>query len=203
MIKSTSPKKRPYWHVDAKWLTGIILVVLLNITFISFLLVQITSPKNGINLLAGILASSFSFEGGGMDASGDIEVMREKIAESVDGKWRPIAGMEIFVQEEDIAGKTPREVRLWFFRQWAEPLYRDGAEGLKDLISDPEMEQGLDEGIGPLGFINAKTHGKLLVVFLVCGLTSLPFLLLLVYFSHVSDAWAARAVPCSWQPSPG
>ncbi|HBG74970.1 MAG: hypothetical protein A2X25_07290 [Chloroflexi bacterium GWB2_49_20] len=184
MSTSKVIKPRPYWHVDAKWLTGIFLLLLLNITFLIFLLVQVTGPEQGITLLTTTLASSFSFESGGLDTSSDLEIMRQKIAESPDGQWQPIPGLQIIVREEDIAGKTPREARLWFFRQMAEPLYYNGEQGLADIMTDPEMKKGLAGGVGPLGLISAATHRKLLVVFAVSGLVSLLFLGLLVFFSH-------------------
>lgn len=184
MNTSKELKPRPYWHVDAKWLTGILLLLLLNITFLVFILVQVTAPEQGISLLTLTLASSYSAQGGGLDAAGDIEIMRQKISESPNGEWHPIPGMKIVVREKDIAGKTPREVRLWFFRQWAEPLYYGGTQGLASLITDPEMKKGLDGGVGPLGFISAETHSKLQGVFAVSGLVSLFFLGLLIFFSY-------------------
>lgn len=179
-----SPKPRPYWHVDAKWLTGILLVFLLSITFLVFLLVQLTAPAQGISILTVTLASSFSYESGGLDESDDIEAMQREIEASPDGRWQPIPGLEIFVTEQDIAGKTPREVRLWFFRQWAEPLYYEGAQGLAALMTDPAMKQSLEQGVGPLGIISAETHAQVRTVFAASGLVSLLFLGLLVLFSH-------------------
>jgi len=184
MDTGNSLKPRPYWHVDAKWLTGILLLFLLNVTFLVFILMQVTAPEQGISLLTMTLASAFSAQGGGLDASGDIEIIHQKIAESPKGEWQPIPGMRIVVREEDIVGKTPREVRLWFFRQWAEPLYYDGAQGLANLMTDPEMKKNLEGGVGPLGFINADTHGKLQKVFIASGLVSLFFLGLLIFFSY-------------------
>lgn len=184
MSTQASHKPRPYWHVDAKWITGILLLLVLSVTFLIFILVQLTAPQTGIDVLATTLASSFSAQAGGMDANGDIAIMKQKIADSPTGEWQPIPGLDIFVREQDIAGKTPREVRLWFFRQWAEPLYYEGVTGLEKLISDPEMKQGLEGGVGPLGIISAATHRKLLVVFGISGLVSLVFLALLVLFSY-------------------
>jgi len=63
---------------------------LLNFTFLMFILVQATSPERGISLLTVTLASAFSAEGGGLDASGDDEIMRQKIAESPNGEWQPL-----------------------------------------------------------------------------------------------------------------
>jgi len=184
MSTPTGSKPRPYWHVDAKWLTGIFLIFLLNITFLLFVLVQITGPKQGINLLATALASQLSFESGGLDAEDDIAIMRQKINESPDKQWQPIPGLEIIVHAEDIEGMTAREARLWFFREWATPLYYDGPQGLADLMTDPEMKEGLMQGVGPLGIVSAATHSKLLVFFCISGLVSLFFLGLLVFFSH-------------------
>jgi hypothetical protein len=178
-------KPRPYWHVDAKWVTGILLLLLLNITFFLFLLVQVTSPEQGITLLSTSLASSFSMESGGLDSTVDLAIMRQKIAQSPDGAWQPIPGLNIVIREADIAGKTPREARLWFFRQMAEPAYYNGTQGLADLADDPVMKASfLDGGIGPLGVISAATNSKLTIALVVSGLISLLFLGLLIFFSY-------------------
>ena len=173
---------RPYWHVDAKWITGILLLFLLNITFLLFILVRVTAAERGIDLLTIILASSFSREG--LDQEVDLAIMHQKIAESSNGAWQPIPSLKILVREEDITGLTPRQMRLWFFRQLAEPIYYDGQQGLTDLASDPEMAKNMEGGIGPFGFISAETHSKLQKAFYALGLISLVLLGLLVFFSY-------------------
>jgi hypothetical protein len=182
MYTNVSLNSRPYWHVDAKWITGLLLILLLNGTFLLFILTQVTAPEQGIEILTVVLASSFSREG--LDQKADIQIMRQKIAESPDGAWQPIPGLNIVVREQDIAGLSPREIRLWFFRQLAEPIYYGGQQGLANLATDPEMQKNMEGGIGPLGFISAETHGKLNKALLVLGLVSLSFLGLLVYFSY-------------------
>lgn len=182
MNTSGFSKARPYWHVDAKWITGILLLFLLNITFLIFILVQATAPERGIDLLTIALANSFSREG--LDQEADMEIMHQKIAESPNGAWQPIPSLKIFVREEDIAGLTPREMRLWFFRQLAEPIYYDGQQGLASLATDPEMAKNMEGEIGPFGFISAETHSKLQKTFFVFGFISLMLLGLLVFFSY-------------------
>src|SRR5688572_30224057 len=172
-------KVRPYWHVDAKWITGILLLFLLNITFLSFILVQVTSADRGIDLLTIILASSFSRDG--LDQEADLETMHQKISESPNGAWQPIPSLKIRVREEDIAGLTPREMRLWFFRQLAEPIYYEGQQGLAGLATDPEMAKNMEGGIGPFGFLSAQTHGKAQKIFFAFGFTSLTLLGLLIF----------------------
>ena len=184
MDTSRERKPRPYWHVDAKWITGILLLIALNVTLLALILVLATAPEQGITLLTTTLASSYSAQGGGLDETGDIEIVKHKIAESPDGEWQPIPGMRIVVRVEDIAGMTPREMRLWFFRQMAEPIYYDGADGLASLMTDPDMQSELEGGVGPLGIISAETHGNLKTALAVSGLISLVLLGLLVFFSH-------------------
>ncbi|MFC2065078.1 hypothetical protein ACFLXB_08285 [Chloroflexota bacterium] len=177
-------KPRPYWHVDAKWIIGILSILVLMVTFSIYLLMQLTTPKEGINLLATTMASVFSYEGGGLDESGNVENMKEKIAESADGSYQPIPGLDITVRMDDIEGKTPREARLWFFTQMAEPLYYDGQQGLIDKMTDPDMKDEVSGGVGPLALISAETHSKLKSGLLVFGVISLLLVVLLVIFSY-------------------
>ncbi len=183
MSTGESPKPRPYWHVDAKWITAILLLFLLSGTFLTFMLAQVTAPEQGIELLTVVLANSFSREG--LDQEADMEIMHQKIAESPNGAWQPIPNVNIFVREQDIAGLSPREMRLWFFRQLAEPIYYEGGQGLASLSTDPEMQDSMMDGeLGIAGFISAETHDKLNKVFVVLGSISLVFLGLLIYFSY-------------------
>ena len=182
MSTSESPRPRPYWHVDAKWITGILLLFILSATFLTFLLAWVTAAEQGIELLSVILASSFSREG--LDQEGDLEIMHEKIAESPDGAWQPIPSLNIVVREQDIEGLSPREMRLWFFRQLAEPIYYEGDQGLASLSPDPEMQKNMQGQIGPLGFISAEVHGRLKKALIVLSLASVALLSLLAYFSH-------------------
>ena len=177
-------KNRPYWHVDAKWLTGILLVGLLTVTLLMFILVQATGPVQGKGILTSMLASSFSYGSGGLDSNADLEIIRQKIAESPNGEWQPIQGLPIVVRLSDIEGKTPREVLIWFFAQLADPLYKNGAQGLTDFATDPQMKAAFEQGVGPLSFISAATHAKLVLIFAVFGMVSFLFLLLLIFFSY-------------------
>ncbi|HET7142841.1 MAG TPA: hypothetical protein VFI68_02370, partial [Anaerolineales bacterium] len=176
------PKPRPYWHVDAKWISGILLLFLLNVTFPLFILARITAPEQGIEILTVILANSFSREG--LDQEVDLEILKQKIAESPDGSWQPIPGLNILVREQDIAGLSAREMRLWLFRQLAEPIYYEGEQGLASLSTDPEMQKNMGGDLGLIGIINAETHSQLNKALMVMGLISLALLSLLVYFSY-------------------
>ncbi len=182
MTTNGSPRPRPYWHVDAKWITGILLLFLLSGTFLTLILARITAPERGIELLTVLLANSFSREG--LDQEADMEIMHEKIAESPNGAWQPIPNVNIYVRKEDIAGLSPREMRLWFFRQLAEPIYYEGGKGLAGLSTDPEMRENMEQDVGLLGFISAENHSRLNRALLILGSVSLVFLGLLSFFSY-------------------
>ena len=177
-------KPRPYWHVDAKWITGILSILVLLVTFTIYIFYEITSPEKGIEIMTTSMASAFSYEGGGLDEIGDIEIMKEKITASPNGEYQPIPGLNITVRMEDIEGKSPREARLWFFRQMAEPLYSHGQQGLIDMVTDPEMKASMSGGIGPLSLISASSHAILGNALIICGLISIFLLCMLVFFSH-------------------
>ena len=181
-IKAVKP--RPYWHVDAKWITGIISILVLMTTFSIYLLVEFTTSEEGINILTTTMASAFSYESGGMDEAGDIENMKEKIIESANGEYKPIPGLEITVRMEDIEGKSPREARLWFFRKLAEPLYYQGQQGIIDKMTDAEMKKDLADGIGPLTLLSSDTHSKLNSALIISAVSSLFLVVLLFIFSY-------------------
>src|SRR5574341_801571 len=174
MLTNVPSTSRPYWHVDAKWVTAILLLFLLSSTFLTFILAQVTEEEQGIEILTVMLASSFS--PAGLDQEVDIQIMHEKIAESPDGSWQPLPGLNISVREEDIVGLSPRELRLWFFRHLAEPIYYEGEDGLAKLATNPAMAENMQGGLGPLGFINAEAHARLNRTLTIFGLASVALL---------------------------
>lgn len=180
-LKSRS-KTRPYWHVDAKWLTGIILTLTLSLSLLVFSLVSVTAEKPAIDTLTIGLALAFSQNG--LDDEAGIAELRQALKLSPDGTIRPISGLKVVIREQDITGLTPRQVRLYLFRQIAEPLYKQGPEGLAALAGDPAMEKKMVEDSGALGFLTLKTHRTLNSIFLVLGAVSLVLFVPLVLFSY-------------------
>lgn len=175
-------KRRPYWHVDAKWISGLLLSAALGAALLVFNLVQITAEEPAVEILTLSLASMFNPEG--LDQSGDIDTLLKALADSPNGSVKPVKELDIVVWEKDVDGKSPREIRNWFFRQWALPLYHEGPDGLAKLAEDPEMRADIRAGLGPLGWINAQTHQRLQRVFQTTGALSLVLLGILLAFSH-------------------
>jgi hypothetical protein len=175
-------KPRPYWHVDAKWIAGLLLVFTLSAGLLLYGLVAVTSEPVAVRLLSVLLASAFS--PAGLDAEGDLREMTEMLAASPDGSIQPIPGLRIVIHAEDIEGLSPREARIFFFRQMAEPLYRGGAEGLADLANNPEMKQSIVEGAGLMELFSQRTHDRLRELILIPLALSLLLGSFLVAFSY-------------------
>lgn len=173
---------RPYWHIDAKWVAGLLLVVVLSVTLLVFNLVQITAERPATEIIATVMATLFSRHG--LDDESEIAQMRSALRASPDGTLQPIPGLPIVIREKDIAGLSPRQIRLYAFRQLATPLYRGGAAGLAAQISDPEARQSLAGGIGFLELFTLKTHRVLRRVFLVLVGVCLLLLVPLIFFSY-------------------
>ncbi|MBU1130979.1 hypothetical protein KJ840_02500 [Patescibacteria group bacterium] len=177
-----SSKPRPYWRINAKWITGILLFFVLGLTLLFYNLVQITSEQPAVEAVTTALALSFSPQG--LDNETDVNLFIQQLRKSPDGRLQPIPGLKIIVEESAIAGLSPREMRLYLFRQIAEPLYWQGPEGVIALADDSAMQQKLTEGIGPISIITLKTHQTFNKIFIVLLIISLALFLPLVFFSN-------------------
>ncbi|MBI2940401.1 MAG: hypothetical protein HYY04_08180 [Chloroflexi bacterium] len=173
---------RPYWHLDAKWIAGLLLAFVLGLTLLVYNLVQITAEKPAVDALSTAMALAFSRNG--LDDETEIAEVRQRLRASPGGTFQPIPGLRVVVQERDIADLSPREARLYFFRQLAEPLYRGGPEELAALADDPAMRQQMAQGVGPLGLLTRQTHETLQGVLRFLGIASVVLAALLVLFSY-------------------
>ena len=74
MMTELLPRPRPYWHVDAKWICGLMLLV--------FNLVVLTAEKSAVELLTLGLALMYSQNG--LDDEAEVAEMRRRIEASPD-----------------------------------------------------------------------------------------------------------------------
>jgi hypothetical protein len=182
MASESSPRPRPYWHVDAKWIAGLLLTFVLGLTLVAFSLVQVTAEKPAVDVLS--MAMAVSLSGKGLDDETEIAEMRLRLAASPTGEIQPFPGLTLTIREEDFAGKTGRQARLSFFRKLAEPIYRQGGEGLAELATDAETRAAVSQGVGVASFFSLKTHLLLqrafTILLIACAALALP----LIFFSY-------------------
>lgn len=177
------PRVRPHWHVDGKWLAALLLLVLWSATLLGVGLYRLSGERVAVPLLTTLLAASFSREG--LDSEKDLAEFRERLRTAPEQTLRPIEDLKLAVRYEEVEGLTPRETRLVVFRKLAEPLYRDGAEGILRLSRDVTTEgrDRLRRDTAVIAPVTRDWHERLRTPVVVLGAAALLVLALLVYFS--------------------
>src|SRR5688572_13330556 len=94
-------KPRPYWHVDAKWITGLLLAFVLGLTLLVYTLVQITAEDPAVDTLSMTMALLFSPQG--LDDETEIAQFRQQLSANSEASLQPILGLQITIQATDIA----------------------------------------------------------------------------------------------------
>ena len=173
------PQPPPSWHKDAKWICGIFLFLLLIPTLLSLNLALITSEKNATEIGATLIASAFSKNG--LDDETEFKQIKPQVLKN--GSFQPIPGLKIYITKKDFEGGSPRQLRINFFKKFTEPLYREGADGLLNLATDPAMKKNIKESISPLLFFTKTTHDIIFKIFIVLAAITIFLLALFVYFS--------------------
>lgn len=179
----TAIKPRPYWHVDAKWIVGILLFFTLGASLLLSALYHATEEKRAIDTGAVVIASLFSPKG--LDAPEDLTPLREKLAASPDKKIAPIPNFpNVFVTEEQVNHLSPRELRLTIFRQVITPIYTKGVAGAaKEFTADPAQQKQFIKDASLLQILTRQTHETLGQILVITSIASLILATAFVYFS--------------------
>lgn len=180
-MKKNTVGKRPYWHVDAKWISGIIFSIILCTTIFTFGLMKITEENVAVDISAYTIATSFSSKG--LSDTTEIDDLKDAVKASKKGYIKPIEGLDVIVRLEDLEDKTPVEIRLDIFRQIAQPLY-EGSEGLAKITETDEMYQDIESNQGLLAFFTRDTNLYLKTQFMLLSFASIIFLALTIFFSY-------------------
>ena len=182
MSTERNGRTRPYWHVDAKWVTAMILTVLLSLALLAYNLTRITAKEPAVDAISSALVVVLA--GQDLDDPGALESMKQQIRTSPNRRIQLIPGLRITLSEDEIEGLSPREAAQVVMGKLAAPVYERGAEGLAELADNPEMRAQILEGGGLLNVLTLQTHemlrraSRLLAV--ACGLLLTP----LVLFSY-------------------
>ncbi|MHB0975602.1 MAG: hypothetical protein ACYC1U_00220 [Candidatus Aquicultorales bacterium] len=182
MKADQASRVRPYWHVDAKWICGVLLLVMLSLTLLVYGLVLITDEKPAKETLTMSMALAFSPNG--LDDPSDIDTLLQQFGADTKGDIRPISGFDITMSKKEIQSLSPRQLRLKFFGKFADAIYGKGTQGLTELATTGEMKKTVSSGLGPMVFFTSQTHAALGRSLL--GLLAVSAVLLagMVFFSH-------------------
>lgn len=148
-------KIRPYWHVDLKWVFGILLFLSLAVSSILFLLSTLLSPNVAVPSATYIVATQFSKNG--LDDRTEIQQIQKKMEALGVTTLQPIEGADVQISKDELSRLSPREIRLKIFRQVVEPIYYRSA-------SSKSNEQAMKQ-YGALAFLTSDTHRLISALF--------------------------------------
>jgi len=180
-------RTRPYWHVDAKWVFGLLLTGVLAVWLVLVGLWQVTRREVAIDL--------FVEAGMGMLypaplAAQTFDQMLARAQEHPDAPVQ-VMGLKVPLKGQEMVGLTREEAARRVFRRLGEIFYDEGPEGLARLrLPGAEGMWGGDPG--PLGLFNAQGHQ---VMGLVVALSAVVILLLLAPVIYFSARWGRLASP--------
>jgi hypothetical protein len=187
MIHKNAPKQpRPYWYVDFKWLFGIFAVIFLGASLLLFNLAALTERSSATTISATLVASMFSPEG--LNDDKGIEELKKQI-ESLSGDV--VVPIEAFpwlhISKNDIIDLSPRDLRIFVFKQMTEPIYDKGLEAFSAEITSNKSDQ--KEFINQaflLRIFTKSTHDILQTAFYITLTIAIACVSLVAYFS---SAW--------------
>jgi len=174
--------KRPYWHVDAKWICAIILMISMAITLPVVSLYQLTNKEPATRLISYALAGMTSPDGIDSD-NGLTEVKQEVILKG--SKTVTISGISVIFTANDVNTLSPRELRLKVFGAFSSKFYEKGAKGFAESQGqDKPTAEKFEKDSSAFGLFTAASHdivGKVLI-----GLMSFDLLVItgLLYFGR-------------------
>jgi hypothetical protein len=174
---------RPYWHVDAKWITGILLTFILNLTLVVLAGYLLTERERAITFTTNAIESFFVRPGeeGSDNSIADLKARMDR--EKVDVIY-PIDGLKISVTRQDVNTLTITDLRQKIFRQITEPLYDQGTSGFAASLTDDQTQRDkFANDAFLLSFFTAQTHQMLLLPLAALALTSLALFAGLIRFS--------------------
>ncbi|MFA6603456.1 MAG: hypothetical protein WCT10_01285 [Patescibacteria group bacterium] len=146
------------WRTDLKWLYGILFVFSAMAGLFCYTAAQYTDEETVVGLSAHVFAALASPKG--LDDETDVASLRVALSKSGGEEMKPFSGLAVKVRESDLIGLTPREVRLFLFRQVGEPIWEDGEAGLKRVAESEAAAAAMKAqgGVGVFGFLSEKNH---------------------------------------------
>ncbi|GEM_PF-1582901 len=174
-------KIRPYWQVDAKWLSAVALMFCLALTLPVAALYGATSPTTGRTVIAHLLAGLTSKEG--LDSEADVASLRTRVHAN-GSEMFSVCGVSVTLTVHDVDTLTARELRLKVFGAFADRLYEVGPGAAASQCRD---DAGVTKAERDARFVRPftrKGHEAIGRVLLVLGGVDAVLLGLVVLFSR-------------------
>jgi NADH:ubiquinone oxidoreductase subunit 6 (subunit J) len=178
-----SKKPRPYWHVDLKWIFGILALFAIAGSLLLYNLSALTEREKATTLSATVVASLFSKNG--LDDPKGLEEFRAKAAASPGDKVTPIEQFPwLSISKQEAMTLGPKELRIAIFKQFTEPIYDKGLKGAAaGMTADPAEQQKFIQQASLLGVFTKDTHDAIGRALVWVTIAAILFLAAVIYFS--------------------
>lgn len=201
---------RPYWHVDAKWISGLLLFALWSASLALLAVYLITRPAPAIDLAGRLLAAMTT---GRSEASADVAApvdpagtmnadlaaFTAQVEAAGDAGLRPFPGVDAVITLEDLQGRTPQQVSLFLFKQVAEQVYWDGA----GAVAQDQSDESALSTLGLMALFTNDTHLRIKSLLIPLLGVDLLLLALLIYFSSGAGRLISPAIVVTLASAPG
>lgn len=179
--KKLEELKHSHWRVDLKWVSALVLIVLLTITLPVIVAYQLTAKESATKLISYTLAGMTSPNG--IDSSDGLEEVKQRIA--INGSETiKIAGVSVTFTAEDVNTLSPRELRLKVFSAFSNDFYDLGAKGFaeKQGYSGAEVDK-FEKDASIFSIFTLKTHNLIGTALAIIILVDLVVAAGLLFFS--------------------
>jgi hypothetical protein len=174
---------RPYWHLDAKWIAGILLFFSLGACLLLYNLSALTERRQAVTLSAAVVANLFSPKG--LDDTNGLNEFRQQVAKMPGTTVSPIPQFSsIKLSKHDALTLSPADLKIAIFSQITGPIYDIGLEAAaKQFTPNPAEQQQFVKQAAPLGILTTSTHTLIQSLFVASLCTSVILAAFLIFFS--------------------
>ncbi|NTV30358.1 hypothetical protein HGA91_00055 [candidate division WWE3 bacterium] len=182
-IITPQPHPRPYWFVDAKWIVSIILFITVLLTIPTYALYKVSEEQPAKQILTYVVAYLFSPDG--IDHPDEIKAIRQHLLVNPNPPIEIFDGFALPFTYDEVADRSPKEIRLEIFGQISKALYEMGPESFTvSHIKDVDMQKIISENKDFIYPFTQLGHQQIQQYLIGLGVFSGIMLGFLMIFSH-------------------
>lgn len=185
-----SKEERPAWCIDAKWIFGILFVVIFSSTMALYNVMQLTSRERAVEIITGVIEKSITKMEGNIqelitDYKNSLVEKQDSLPEAQTESDKPIVKiLKNFFPDSVILNSSPEQLKNQLLQDIAVPVYESGSGVLFTLLRGVDYATYIDQGLQSFKIYSDETHAQLVTWFTVSLIVSLVMLFGLVYFSR-------------------
>jgi hypothetical protein len=185
MTETKQGSLRPYWHIDAKWICGLLLIAALGFTTLVFSLLRITEEGPAVDTLTRVMAANY--RPGLLEQGGQADRVLRQMESLVQTVIASLFGATPSRSESDATAEQPGP-SAEALRPVAEAYYAGGSRGARRVAAAsepiPQIVKLVPEDQGLWSFYTLRMHEILQRVTLAGGAASLLLVVALISFSY-------------------